>query len=55
MWVANNTRKVAATRQAAKDFALVKRAYHARMCAKRLEHAQTRLAALKALQVEEKP
>jgi hypothetical protein len=53
MWVANNTRKVAATRQEAKDFALVKRAYHARMCAERLEHAQTRLAALQALRVEE--
>jgi hypothetical protein len=53
MWVANNTRKVAATRQAAKDFALVKRAYHARMCAERLEQAQTRLAALQALRVEE--
>ena len=53
MWVANNTRKVAATRQEAKDFALVKRAYHARMCAERLEHAQTRLAALQALKVSD--
>jgi len=53
MWVANNTRKVAATRQEAKYFALVKRAYHARMCAERLEQAQTRLAALQALKVSD--
>jgi hypothetical protein len=53
MWVANNTRKVAATRQAAKDFALVKRAYHARMCAERLEKAQTRLEALKTANIVE--
>jgi len=52
-WVANNTRKVAATREQAKTHALIKRTYHARMCAKRLEHAQTRLAALQSLKVSD--
>jgi len=52
-WVGSNTRKVAATREQAKTHALVKRAYHVRMCAKRLEHAQTRLEALKTANIVE--
>ena len=53
MWVANNTRKVSATREQAKAFAVQKRTYHVRMCTKRLEHAQTRLAALQSLKVSD--
>jgi hypothetical protein len=53
IWVANNTRKVAATKTEAKARAVEKRAWHAKECRKRLERAEHQLRVLENLKVEE--